>query len=109
MPTLPPVAVTATTEIIRGALRVRVNDAYTQALRGAGLLPLVLPVLVPADADAALDGVAGLALTGGVGVQPARYCTAPLPKLGGMDAGPDAPRHPRRTAAPRRPAPGITP
>src|SRR6185369_5022742 len=57
---LVPVAVTATTEIIRGALRLRVNVAYTQALRGAGLLPLVLPVLAPEDADAALDGVAAL-------------------------------------------------
>src|SRR5215207_5815876 len=53
MPTLLPVAVTATTEIIRDALRVRVNAAYTVSIRGAGLLPVVLPVLDPADAEAA--------------------------------------------------------
>jgi len=90
MPNLPPVAVTATTEIIRGALRVRVNAAYTTALRGAGLLPLVLPVLDPADADAALDGVAGLVLTGGEDVSPGRYGSAPHPELGDTHDGRDA-------------------
>ncbi|HTK47994.1 MAG TPA: gamma-glutamyl-gamma-aminobutyrate hydrolase family protein [Gemmatimonadaceae bacterium] len=87
---LPPVAVTASTEIIRGALRLRVNAAYTDAIRGAGLLPLVLPVLDPADAAAALDGVAGLVLTGGEDVNPARYGTAPHPRLGEVHDGRDA-------------------
>ena len=90
MPTLPPVAVTATTEIIRGALRVRVNAAYATAIRGAGLRPLVLPVLDPADADAALDGMVGLVLTGGEDVSPGRYGTAPHPKLGDTHDGRDA-------------------
>jgi putative glutamine amidotransferase len=90
MPTLPPVAVTATTEIIRGALRVRVNAAYATAIRGAGLLPLVLPVLDPADADAALDDVAGLVLTGGEDVDPGRYGSAPHAKLGDTHDGRDA-------------------
>ena len=90
MPTLPPVAVTATTEIIRGALRVRVNAAYATAIRGAGLLPLVLPVLDPADADSALDDVAGLVLTGGEDVSPGRYGSAPHPALGDTHDGRDA-------------------
>jgi putative glutamine amidotransferase len=89
MPTLPPVAVTATTEIIREALRVRVNAAYTTAIRGAGLLPLVLPVLDPTDADAALDGMAGLVLTGGEDVSPGRYGSAPHPALGDTHDGRD--------------------
>jgi putative glutamine amidotransferase len=88
--TLPPVAVTATTEIIRDALRVRVNAAYTVSLRGAGMLPVVLPVLDPADADAALEGVAGLVLTGGEDVNPARYGVAPHPELGDTHDGRDA-------------------
>ena len=87
---LPPVAVTATTEIIRDALRVRVNSAYTISIRGAGLLPLVLPVLDPADAEAALDGMAGLVLTGGEDVNPARYGAAPRPELGDVHDGRDA-------------------
>ena len=69
----PLVAVTATTEIIRGAPRVRVNVAYTDALTAAGLVPLVVPPL-PADSAAAiLEGVAGLVVTGGEDVAPARY------------------------------------
>ena len=83
------VAVTATTEIIREALRLRVNAAYTVSIRGAGLLPLVLPVLDPADADAALDGVAGLVLTGGEDVSPARYGATPHPLLGDTHDGRD--------------------
>jgi putative glutamine amidotransferase len=86
---LVPVAVTATTEIIRGALRLRVNAAYTLALRGAGLLPFVLPVLDPADADAALEGVSGLVLTGGEDVDPARYGAARHPALGDVHEGRD--------------------
>jgi putative glutamine amidotransferase len=87
---LPTVAVTASTEVIRGALRLRVNAAYTEAIRGAGLLPIVLPVLDPADAGAALDGVAGLVLTGGEDVNPARYGVAPHPALGAVHDARDA-------------------
>jgi putative glutamine amidotransferase len=87
---LPPVAVTASTEVIRGALRLRVNAAYTDAIRSAGLLPLVLPVLDPADAGAALDGMAGLVLTGGEDVNPARYGAAPHSRLGEVNDGRDA-------------------
>jgi putative glutamine amidotransferase len=86
---LPHVAVTATTEIIKNLLRVRVNAAYTVSLRGAGLLPLILPVLDPADADAALDGMAGLVLTGGEDVNPVRYGAPPHPELGGVHDGRD--------------------
>jgi putative glutamine amidotransferase len=90
MSTLPPVAVTATTEIIREALRVRVNAAYTVSIRGAGMLPIVLPVLDPSDAGTALDGVAGLVLTGGEDVNPARYGASPHPELGDTHDGRDA-------------------
>ena len=69
----PLVAVTATTEIIRGAPRVRVNVAYTEALAAAGLVPLVVPPLSADSAGAILSGVAGLVVTGGEDVAPARY------------------------------------
>ena len=45
----PFVIVTATTEIIRDRSRVRVNEAYTDALAAAGLIPVILP---PIDAAA---------------------------------------------------------
>ena len=78
---LPLVAVTATTEIIRGARRVRVNQSYTDALQRAGLVPLVIPPLPAALASALLDGVAGLVLTGGEDVSPGRYGAAPHPTI----------------------------
>jgi putative glutamine amidotransferase len=67
------VAVTGTTEIIRGTPRVRVNLAYTDALTRAGLVPVVVPPLAAAAAASILDGVAGLVVTGGEDVAPARY------------------------------------
>jgi len=72
-PGSPVVAVTATTELIRGIPRVRVNAAYTEALEHVGLVPLVVPPLPPSAAHAVLEGVAGLVVTGGEDVDPARY------------------------------------
>jgi putative glutamine amidotransferase len=87
---LPPVAVTATTEVIRDVLRTRANVSYTAAARAAGLRPFILPVLDPEDADAMLDGMAGLILTGGEDVDPARYDAAAHPALGEVHAARDA-------------------
>jgi putative glutamine amidotransferase len=69
----PFVIVTATTEMIRGIPRVRVNEAYTNALSAAGLVPMVLPPIEPAVAVASLRDVAGLVLTGGEDVDPALF------------------------------------
>ena len=87
---LPSVAVTATTETIRGLLRTRANVSYTESLRAAGLRPYILPVLRAEDADGMLDGMSGLVLTGGEDVDPARYGSAPHPALGEVHAGRDA-------------------
>ena len=78
---LPIVAVTATTEIIRGAPRVRVNASYTDALARAGLVPLVVPPLAASAAPAILDSVCGLVLTGGEDVSPRRYGAQPHPSV----------------------------
>jgi putative glutamine amidotransferase len=90
MTSAPPVAVTATTEIIRDVPRTRANVSYTEAARAAGLRPFILPVLGPEDAEAMLDGMAGLILTGGEDVDPAHYGSAPHPALGDVHAGRDA-------------------
>jgi putative glutamine amidotransferase len=87
---LPPVAVTATTEIIRDVPRTRANVSYGDAVRAAGLRPYILPVLAAADADAMLDGMAGLVLTGGEDVDPAHYGAAAHAALGEVHAQRDA-------------------
>jgi putative glutamine amidotransferase len=65
-----------------GADRTGVNSAYVQALLAAGGVPLILsPLMGPALAGRALDGVDGLILTGGEDIHPAWYHTDPHPRL----------------------------
>ncbi|MEP6731824.1 MAG: gamma-glutamyl-gamma-aminobutyrate hydrolase family protein [bacterium] len=90
MTNLPAVAITATTEPIRGVLRVRANASYTDAVRLADMRPYILPVLDPRDADDMLEGMQGLLLTGGEDVGPAHYGTPPHPHLGDVHAARDA-------------------
>jgi putative glutamine amidotransferase len=90
MPFAPFVIVTSTTEIIRGVPRVRVNEAYTEALTGAGLIPVVLPPIDPTLAIASLTDIAGLVLTGGEDVDPRLFGEAPHPATGDPHAARDA-------------------
>jgi putative glutamine amidotransferase len=85
----PFVIVTATTESLHGRGRVRVNEAYTNALAAFGLVPLVLPPLEAALALRALDAVAGLVLTGGEDVDPARFGETRHAKTGEPHTGRD--------------------
>ena len=77
MPRQPIVAVTATTEIIRGLPRVRVNEAYTSALVSAGMIPLIVAPIEASLAAAIVDRVDGILLTGGEDVGPRRYGAVP--------------------------------
>jgi putative glutamine amidotransferase len=85
-----PVAVTATTEVIRGVPRTRANVAYTEAVHAAGLRPYILPILAPGNADAMLDGMGGLVLTGGEDVDPKHFGAARHPALGEVHGERDA-------------------
>jgi putative glutamine amidotransferase len=78
----PFVIVSATTESLRGRARVRVNEAYTNALAAAGLVPMILPPVDPALAVASLSDVAGLVLTGGEDVDPAHFGEPAHPRTG---------------------------
>ena len=86
---MPSVLLTATTELIRGLPRVRLNEAYTDAIVATGLIPLVLPPVAPYLAERALDGVAGLVLTGGEDVDPHEYGEERLPACGAAHHGRD--------------------
>lgn len=85
----PFVIVTATTEVIRGISRVRVNEAYTDALAAVGLVPVVLPPIDAATAAASLNDVAGLMLTGGEDIAPERFGQARHPATGDAHAARD--------------------
>jgi putative glutamine amidotransferase len=89
MPFAPFVIVTATTEIIRNVSRVRVNEAYTDALMSAGLVPVILPPMEPSLASAALNDVAGLVLTGGEDMDPRHFGEEPHPAAGEPNAARD--------------------
>jgi len=83
------VILSATTESLRGRSRVRVNEAYTSALASAGLIPVILPPVDAAIATAALDGVAGLVLTGGEDVGAEHFGQHPHPAMGTPHPGRD--------------------
>jgi putative glutamine amidotransferase len=58
-------------------MRVRLNEAYVEAVQRAGLTPLILPPLDPKELDAVASAVSGLVFTGGEDVDPAEYGAAP--------------------------------
>jgi putative glutamine amidotransferase len=71
--TAPVVALTATTKMIEGLPRVRLNEAYVDAVRAAGLIPLIVPPLEPAELESIIATVDGVVLTGGEDVDPAEF------------------------------------
>lgn len=92
MPIRPLVAVSSTLVAEPGApARVRTNAAYVRALEAAGLAPVVVPPLADPDVAASIvAATAGLLLTGGEDVDPARYGAAPHPALGSVNMLRDA-------------------
>ena len=61
------------------------NLAYVKAVRKAGGIPVLLPLVEPGDAAAAVARVDGVVLTGGVDVDPAGYGQEPHPETGPVD------------------------
>jgi putative glutamine amidotransferase len=65
------------------------NRYYLEAVLRAGGIPLILPVMDPGLAAAALRPLDGLLLPGGGDVDPARYGETPDPETGSIDADRD--------------------
>ena len=86
--TAPLVAITATTRIMDGLPRVRLNEAYADAVRAVGLVPLVLPPIEPSELDSVLAAVDGILFSGGEDVAPSEYGED-------MSSRTDAPNRPR--------------
>ena len=62
---------------------------YVKAVRRAGAVPIVLPVIDPNDRDeldSLLDAVDGVVVTGGCDVEPARYGAVAAPETGPLDS-----------------------
>jgi putative glutamine amidotransferase len=65
------------------------NRSFVDAVCRSGGLPLVLPVLPPEHADAAIDGLDGLLLPGGGDIDPARYGEQAVPEVYEVDPARD--------------------
>jgi putative glutamine amidotransferase len=61
------------------------NSAYVKAVRKAGGIPVLLPLIEPGDVDAFLSSVGGVVLTGGDDVDPSAYGKEPDPRTGRTD------------------------
>ncbi|MGH7638508.1 MAG: gamma-glutamyl-gamma-aminobutyrate hydrolase family protein [Gemmatimonadaceae bacterium] len=78
--TRPIVALTAPTKPVEGMMRVRLNQAYIDAVRAAGLVPLVVPPLSESELAGVVEAVDGIVLTGGEDVDPVEFGARRHPK-----------------------------
>jgi putative glutamine amidotransferase len=86
----PRIGITATPSVADDRLLEALDRANVTGVVQAGGMPLVLPVLDPAEAEAAVSCLDGLLLSGGGDVDPAAYGCPPLPEVAGVDRGRDA-------------------
>jgi putative glutamine amidotransferase len=73
-----------------GSLHYVVSAPYVRAVRKAGAMPVLLPVVDPDDAVAMLEMVDALIITGGADVDPINYNAPADPRLGATDPVRDA-------------------
>ena len=73
-----------------GSLHYVVSVPYVKAVRKAGAMPVLLPLVDPDDAAAMLEMVDALIITGGADVDPINYNATADPRLGATDPVRDA-------------------
>ncbi len=86
----PRIGITTTPRVDDDCLLEALDRANVTAVVEAGGMPFVLPVLDPAEAEAAVSCLDGLLLSGGGDVDPAVYGCPALPEVQGVDTGRDA-------------------
>ena len=89
------IGITAHLEVVvsaegNGSLHYVVSAPYVKAVRKAGAMPVLIPVVDPDDAAAMLEMVDALIVTGGADVDPVNYNAAADPRLGATDLVRDA-------------------
>jgi putative glutamine amidotransferase len=67
-----------------------VNTAYVTAVVRAGGIPLMFPILDPADVADVIDTVDGLLFTGGGDIEPSRYGAPRMAETDGVEPARDA-------------------
>jgi putative glutamine amidotransferase len=83
----PLIGISGSVRLFDGAERAGVNAAYVDSIAKAGGIPILLtPPIGPEAAEAALDPLDGLVLTGGHDVDPQWYDAHPSPALGPVDS-----------------------
>jgi putative glutamine amidotransferase len=96
MTNLPPViGITAHESLVDDGVGVATrhhltNVAYAKAVRKAGGIPVLLPMVDPADAGLVASRVDAVLVTGGADVNPERYGAVPAPETDAADPARDA-------------------
>ncbi|WP_108670246.1 gamma-glutamyl-gamma-aminobutyrate hydrolase family protein [Peribacillus acanthi] len=80
--TKPVIGLTANIEVVRGNISINVHLSYSEAIKNAGGIPVILPLGNRECMDLWMDTIDGLFLTGGNDVDPRYFNEEPHPNLG---------------------------
>lgn len=86
----PRIGITTTPRVQEDRLLEELDRANVTAVVEAGGMPFVLPILDPAEANAAVSCLDGLLFSGGGDVDPVWYGALPAAQVQGVDRGRDA-------------------
>jgi putative glutamine amidotransferase len=84
------IGISASSNVYDGRRVEEVTRSYVSSVLRAGGLPVIVPILEPGYADAMLDGLDGLLLSGGGDIEPVHYGGVAVPEVDGVDPARDA-------------------